>query len=187
MSQDLTPNIPAHMANLTPQQREFVAKYVTNGGNATQAARDAGYAGGSDGSQHRQRGYEVLKSEKVQKAIRAETEEFSAKLAPKAFAVLSKNMDDPDPAIATKAAAEILDRTGYLKGRKVEHNHQHKLSNLSERELEDRYQRLLAKAKVIENVVDVPDLNEATPALIEVQPQQDAELAALLGDTPSDD
>jgi phage terminase small subunit len=53
---------------LTDKQADFVSGYIANGGNATQAARSAGYANPESD------GWRVMRNEAVQGAIRAEFE-----------------------------------------------------------------------------------------------------------------
>lgn len=99
------------MAEITEQQAEFVAYYVANGGNAAQAARDAGYA-----EEHaRVSACKLLKKSHVQEAVQEEKRRLiSGKLSCKALAVLEAVLDDKDAPVGAKvdAAKTILDRGG---------------------------------------------------------------------------
>ena len=57
---------------MTLKQQLFVEAYLSNGGNATEAARAAGYKG--DDGQLAARGAETVRNRKVQEAIRAVTD-----------------------------------------------------------------------------------------------------------------
>jgi phage terminase small subunit len=99
------------MAAVTDQQAAFVAAFVSNGGNATAAAREAGYSEESA----RQSGSRLLHKPHVIDAIRAEQGRLiSGKLCTKALAVLERVLDDAAAPYGARvdAAKTILDRGG---------------------------------------------------------------------------
>ncbi|MGE0736611.1 MAG: terminase small subunit [Alphaproteobacteria bacterium] len=96
------------MQDLTEQQRLFVLAFASNGGNATSAAKAAGY---SDATARTQ-GWQLLHKPHVLAAVQdAQRQEVSG-LATKAVAVLGELLDHPDGRVRIAAANSLLDRAG---------------------------------------------------------------------------
>jgi phage terminase small subunit len=95
---------------LTEMQAAFAMAFVTNGGNGTQAAIEAGYSKDSA----RQQAHALVSKPHVQKAIQAEQRRTLARLANKSIVVLEGFLDDANaPAgVRLDAAKTILDRAG---------------------------------------------------------------------------
>ena len=106
---------------LTKLQEAFVAEYIRNGGDAANAAREAGYS--ENVALHATR--DVLRSNAVQKAIseglaelRERTYRKLAALAGKSLDILADIAADTSaPATARVSAANsILDRASFARG-----------------------------------------------------------------------
>lgn len=97
------------MTGLTEKQGQFVRSYCLNGGNATEAARTAGYA------QPETRGYELTRLPHVLAAIRAERERsIMAEGASIAWATMRDLMQNPKytGAVKFQAARWTLEAAG---------------------------------------------------------------------------
>jgi hypothetical protein len=100
---------------LTEQQQRFVVAYTTAEGavgNASEAARQAGYSFHTAGEIARQ----LMGKPHVRDAIReANKEQISGRMATKAIALLGRVIDDESVPMKTRvdAARTILDRAGF--------------------------------------------------------------------------
>jgi hypothetical protein len=103
------------VASLTEQQQKFVTHYTSDPGaigNASEAARRAGYSDKSS----REIGRQLLDKRHVQTAVReANQQQISGQLATKAVALLEKVIDDEAVPIKVRvdAAKTVLDRAGF--------------------------------------------------------------------------
>lgn len=107
------------MTELRENQEAFVAAYVLGGGNATQAAVEAGYSPLAA----RQTASRLLHLPHVQDGIRREQGRLlRGRLASKALSVLEKILDDDNapPGVRVDAAKTVLDRAGLAAGRTPE-------------------------------------------------------------------
>lgn len=98
---------------LTDLQAGFVKEFVRNGGNAAQAAKEAGYTR----ARPDQVGYELQRVPHVQSAIQAEIRRsLSVDLAGLALGVVRGILEDKtmEPKIRLDAAKVALDRGGYV-------------------------------------------------------------------------
>lgn len=101
---------------LTEQQKRFVIAFASEAGaigNASEAARRAGYSERSAGEIGRQ----LLEKDHIRTAIDAENRrQISGTLATKAVAVLERILDDEQAPLRTRldAAKTILDRGGII-------------------------------------------------------------------------
>lgn len=102
------------MTQPTGNQEAFALAYVANGGNATKAAREAGYSANSS----RQIGSHLLAKSHVQAAIReAQFRALNGPLASKALAVLETALDLANEVpwgVRVDAARTVLDRAGLV-------------------------------------------------------------------------
>ena len=102
------------MTQPTGNQEAFALAYVANGGNATKAAREAGYSANSC----RQIGSHLLAKSHVQAAIREEQfRSLNGPLASKALTVLESALDlsnDVPWGTRVDAARTVLDRAGLV-------------------------------------------------------------------------
>lgn len=101
------------MRELTEQQAAFVAAYVANGGNATEAAKTASYSETSA----RQIGSALLDKPHVMEGVRREQHRvIGGELASKAVGVLRQIVCDENAAskLRLDAAKTILDRAGLI-------------------------------------------------------------------------
>lgn len=97
----------------TELQQRFVVEFVANGGNATAAAKAAGYAVQSAGKM----GSKLLGNVHVQDAIRAEQRRLlNGDLATKALGVLRAVLEDEKAPTGARvdAAKTVLDRAGLV-------------------------------------------------------------------------
>jgi phage terminase small subunit len=97
----------------TDLQQRFVVEYVTNGGNATSAAKVAGYSVKTAG----QMGFKLMGNPHVQDAIRAEQRRLlNGDMATKALGVLRSIMENEDAPAGARvdAAKTVLDRAGLV-------------------------------------------------------------------------
>jgi phage terminase small subunit len=109
---------PAPLDGLTPRQSAFVLAYVQNGdGNATRAARDAGYSASSAAVI----GYRLLRREDVLRHIHAGTVQALAAHAPVALATMTSLLGARSEFVRQQAASDLLDRAGM----KPPERHQH--------------------------------------------------------------
>ncbi|MGH9427031.1 MAG: terminase small subunit, partial [Terriglobia bacterium] len=98
---------------MSNKQAAFVVAYVSNGGNATQAAREAGFSEKSA----RQIGGCLARKPHVQKAIEAEQRRtLQGRLASRALRVLEDIMNDTSAPAGARvdAAKTVLDRAGMV-------------------------------------------------------------------------
>jgi hypothetical protein len=94
--------------SLTEQQERFVNAYVANGGNATHAAKDAGYADESTGA--------IMANHKIREAIELKRDtEIKTGGATKAWEVMQSLLTDPAaPAqVRFQAARWTLEASGH--------------------------------------------------------------------------
>lgn len=97
----------------TELQQRFVVEFVANGGNATSAAKVAGYSMKTAG----QIGFKLLGNVHVQDAIRAEQRRLlNGDLATKALGVLRSIMENESAPAGARvdAAKTVLDRAGLV-------------------------------------------------------------------------
>lgn len=129
-----------HMKALNPRQRNFVIAYLQAGcrpkGN-TQAARNAGYTG--DDASMRVTAWRLMRDAKIQMAIKEEADKWFIGMAPLAMKALEDVVTTDGHKQQVKAAAMILDRTGY--GPKTEHR-------VTMEKKEDRIQKLQRAIRV---------------------------------------
>lgn len=186
MSTEITITIPEHelgkaMRALVPQQRAFVYCLVETGGNATSAARAAGY--GAEGTKEqrdnacRVRGYQLAHNPKVLAAIKEEADKRLHSGALLAASALLEMVNDPLNKNRFKAAVELLNRGGLIVETKHTVNVNHSTS--SDRETIDKItllakqmgldpSRLLGQAGVVidaefEDVTDAPPQSPSDP------------------------
>lgn len=128
------------MAKLTDMQEAFVL-HMTNTpnaiGNATEAARLAGYSEKSAG----EIGYQLLQKPHVQQALReANQKTVCGSLAAKAVQVLKDILEDEDasPRLRLDAAKTVLDRAGYVppKAEEQDYSAEKDLTEMTVQELE---------------------------------------------------
>ncbi len=95
---------------MTTQQSDFAAHYVTNGGNGAQAAISAGYAEDSA----RQAAYKLLKLPHVQAAITEQLRRDLSSLAVIGLGRLKTILEDPytKATVVADAVIKIIDRAG---------------------------------------------------------------------------
>ncbi len=97
----------------TELQQRFAVEYVTNGGNATSAAKVAGYSAKTAG----QMGFKLMGNPHVQDAIRDEQRRLlNGDMATKALGVLRSIMENEDAPAGARvdAAKTVLDRAGLV-------------------------------------------------------------------------
>ena len=97
----------------TELQQRFAVEYVTNGGNASEAARVAGYSAKTAG----QMGFKLMGNPHVQDAIRDEQRRLlNGDMATKALGVLRSIMENEDAPAGARvdAAKTVLDRAGLV-------------------------------------------------------------------------
>ena len=119
----------------TPQQMQFVAELVRNGGNASAAARSVGY--------HPDHGRRLVSRNATVKAAvdslheqaEAELREW-AELAPRAQARLEELLEADDSRVALMAAREILDRAVGKPVAKMQHTVREEAPRLSEGQMQ---------------------------------------------------
>jgi phage terminase small subunit len=102
-------------AALTDQQRDFVQRFVANGGNGTKAAEGAGY------STPHVDAWRLRKNPKVAAAIHDEQKRIiGGELASLAVGVIRTILEAPDdhatitPKVKLDAAKTVLDRAGHI-------------------------------------------------------------------------
>ena len=101
---------PRNEYGLTEKQELFINAYVLNGGNGTQAAKDAGYA---DSGAHT-RAWDMLRMAPVQARMETLCRDLMGKHAPAAIAALAElAVSSPSDTVRQAAASSLLDRTGY--------------------------------------------------------------------------
>jgi phage terminase small subunit len=103
---------------LTALQSAFVRCYVQNGdGNATRAARDAGYSESSAAAV----GYRLLRRDEVLSAIDAETRRAIGPMMPVALATMVRLLNHKSGFVQHQAAADLLDRGGFRPPERHQH------------------------------------------------------------------
>ena len=101
---------PTNEYGLTDKQEAFIRAYVQNGGNGTQAAKDAGYP---DKAAHT-RAYENLRLPKILARMETLTRELMSDCAPACVRVLKElAVSSASDTVRQAAASSLLDRTGY--------------------------------------------------------------------------
>lgn len=101
---------PRNQYGLTEKQELFINAYVLNGGNGTQAAKDAGYA---DAGAHT-RAWDMLRMARVQARMETLCRDLMSKHAPAAIASLAElAVSASSDTVRQAAASSLLDRTGY--------------------------------------------------------------------------
>jgi phage terminase small subunit len=94
---------------LTPLQSAFVRCYVLRGdGNATAAARDAGYGLASCHAV----GYRLLRDQRILSAIRNETLQALGAHVPVALKAMTKLLEARSEFVRQTAASDLLNRAG---------------------------------------------------------------------------
>jgi Terminase small subunit len=152
------------MARLTDQQLDFVTKFTSVPGaigNASEAARQAGYSARSAAEIGRQ----LLEKAHVQDAIREANQRLiSGQIATKAVALLEKVIDDESVNIKVRveAAKTILDRGGFgAQGSGRDPRTNKHPSEMTEAEMVDYLARL-------QRVIDAG----ARPPIVDVTPEK---------------
>ena len=103
---------------LTALESAFVRAYVEHGsGNATEAARSAGYAPSCTAAM----GYRLLRKTAVLDAIRNETAHAVGAIAPIALKAMTKLLTAKSQFVQQAAAADLLDRAGFRPPDKHQH------------------------------------------------------------------
>jgi phage terminase small subunit len=97
---------PAMRALRSDVQRKFVIAYATNGGNAIQACKAAGYLG------TKMSGWRLLQRSDVQDALRELCEYELKSLTPAALMRMRQVLDDPNHKDHARTIFAVLDRTG---------------------------------------------------------------------------
>lgn len=100
------------MAALVPRQRAFCYFYISNGGHGANAVRSAGYSSKSP-NYCRVMAHKLLHSKPILQAIHATSWAFLHSLTTPALSALSDVLRDPTHRDRVRAAALILDRTGF--------------------------------------------------------------------------
>ena len=101
---------PRNEYGLTAKQELFINAYVLNGGNGTQAAKDAGYA--HPGAHTR--AWDMLRMPPVQARMDTLCRDLMSKHAPAAIAALAQlAVSASSDTVRQAAASSLLDRTGY--------------------------------------------------------------------------
>lgn len=103
---------PKMQALRKDEQRLFVWAYVNNGGNATQAANDAGYGKGGNG-QH-STGWRLTQRQDVKEAMHECTWLVMHTAAVPAVKALEHLVRDPNHKDHARAIEMVLARTGFL-------------------------------------------------------------------------
>lgn len=114
----------------TELQQRFAVEYVTNGGNATSAAKAAGYSAKTAG----QMGFKLLGNLHVQEAIRAEQRRMlDGDMATKALGVLKSILENEEAPAGARvdAAKTILDRAGIVAHKVVQEEEKVPLTQMS--------------------------------------------------------
>ncbi|MCL8207220.1 MAG: terminase small subunit [Actinomycetia bacterium] len=110
------------MKDLSPRQLRFVQLYVRLG-NATEAARQAGYKGNVDVQAAR-----LLGNARIRQMVEAAKQDLQALFAAEAYdslMVLKRLRDTAESeTVRLQAAKDLLDRAGYKPAEKVEHGGQ---------------------------------------------------------------
>jgi phage terminase small subunit len=107
------------MPDTTEMQQAFAVAYVANGGNASEAAKTAGYSAVSA----RQQGSALLDKPHVVAAIHAEQARLiGTELATLAVGVVRGILEDANahPKLRLDAAKTVLDRAGHIAPRSAE-------------------------------------------------------------------
>lgn len=134
---DRYPDWPPEVQNLREQDRIFVCRYVANGGNGAQAARDARYGEGTlEGKPdldryYRQKAYALLGRPHIKEAVIALSNRSMRMLAPKAIEAVSDILEMTHHKDRLKAASMVLDRTDPSV-QKVDVQHTHKIDATKE-------------------------------------------------------
>lgn len=97
---------------ITPKQQRFIAAYIANGGNGTQAAIEAGYAPRSAAVT----ASEMLKMEKIRKRLDGQKTEQLDRLALSADWVTSRLMTLADDADSDATKVRALETLGKVLG-----------------------------------------------------------------------
>jgi phage terminase small subunit len=109
--------LPETAAKLTDMQAAFVEALVTNGGNRTQAAIEAGYSPDTA----RQQAHAIVRIPHVMQAILEATMSEFISNAPKASTALTQLLEGRSEYVRLEAAKEILDRAGLKPATNVNH------------------------------------------------------------------
>ena len=122
---------------MTDQQEKFATEYAICG-NATQAAKNAGYSEATAYSQGQRLLKNVEVAEKIESLKAQAAEDLRKKMAREAstaFDVLVKimNNDGAKDADRIKCAVDLLDRAGYVAEKKVEVKSDVNIAESSER------------------------------------------------------
>jgi hypothetical protein len=103
------PKRETEKARLTEKQEAFAVAYVTNGGNATAAAKDAGYS--EDAA--RVLGPRNLRNPLILQRIYDLTVQQIAASAPAALGTMGKLLNARSEFVRFNAAADLLNRAGF--------------------------------------------------------------------------
>lgn len=126
-----SPELGKAMAAILPQQRAFVVAYVNSAtGNASQAARAAGYGDTSETEEQRKTaakvaGHRLIHDAKILAAVKELAQARIEANAFKAASVLVEIAEDPTHKDRLKAAEMLMNRAGMLvvNESKVVHEH----------------------------------------------------------------
>lgn len=103
---------------LTRRQAAFVEQYVANGGNASKAAKDAGYSESAAGTI----GWKLLRLDSVsQEIFRLTARTIGLNAAAAAARVVQLASSARSEYVQLEAAKDILDRAGIVQPKQVDH------------------------------------------------------------------
>lgn len=109
--------LPETAAKLTDMQEAFVLALVTNGGDKTQAAIEAGYSPETA----RVQAYQLMRVPHVMQAVLEATMGQFISDAPMAQATLHKLLNAKSEYVQLEAAKDLLDRAGLKPTQKHDH------------------------------------------------------------------
>lgn len=164
------------LAGLNDKEREAAMLIADTGMTWTEALRSVGYTHSS--AKVRASELRAQKNQAFRRAVIFLTSERMQSLAAKAISTLERAMDAPNTVAATRAAVEILNRTGLVGGPRrveVDHHHEHTLANpdcLTLEEAEKRLKETLAQLTPEDRIAvlgAVPE--EARPVALEYMAQ----------------
>jgi hypothetical protein len=155
--------LPPHLLVLSPDQRLFVQKFVEIGSPGPAAAA-AGLSGPNGMRDPARLGSDLMRVRKVREAILLEQIEHGHSLRSLALKVWREALTHHEPKVRLAAAKEIADRFGLVKVTKVEAEHTHQFSNMSESDLTAFIRERIEARKLI----DITPESEVSAAQSEV-------------------
>ena len=140
------------MPQLTDKQQDFVRYYVENGGNASKAARDAGYG---ESSAHAT-AWHMLRQNHIMEAVKYETLRAIAIRVPLAQAILVDLAENAqNESVKLKAAEALLDRGGLQLAQSL---------NLHVRPVDERTdEELIARCRELQKELGIDLSNDSDP------------------------